>query len=633
MTDTQIKTFISEHAESVIETFGGIRPMATKLGVAATTIQGWKKRGTIPSARVQFVIEKAEEHGLLDKLQGQAAQKDQGAKEERPAARTANTGAAANDDAIREFKDFRKSIMSAHGGSAGTLSQSEISSSSPKTPKDGSSQTNSKGSVTQFQEKREVSKQDQFNTDKDVIARPAGPEETVYERMDLLNDHLKKTESRAVRKSTWVSTVLFAMFFVLITVIFWPVKKQSDEQETRLANMEETVTGIAEEQEQQRSFFGQMIPEDLQQRFDNVSEQAGNVGANLGAQAGAALDQTTSSVQEISRNVMSGNTDAALSSVQEVVGDLQRMVGSFDGSSVMQQLTQLSATPQGQEQLARSENQLQGIVKSLEGQPELIDDALRIARTNSTALGQTFEDVPDDDLKAAALLFTLTQFRSALNREGQPFNEDMEVLRGLLGEDISPELETSLQRLTPHAEAGVLSFNGLSNEFRSTAGNIAVAAMRGEDVSISDEASASFDRIMALEENGRPVLPANTAQTLTQTQALLEQGNGTEALSLLQQLQGPEAAAAAPFIRQLEASINAGRLDQAIGTALQDTFGLGGPRPINLQDPQQDPLGQVMPQSNVISDRESGFGILPNNGPQIPDGTELPQMPNTLQQP
>jgi len=138
---------------------------------------------------------------------------------------------------------------------------------------------------------------------------------------------------------------------------------------------------------------------------------------------------------------------------------------------------------------------------------------------------------------------------------------------------------------------------------------------------------------MALEQNGQPVLPADTAQTLTQTQALLEQGNGAQALSLLQQLQGPEAAAAAPFIRQLEASINAGNLDQALGNALQTTFGIGGPRPINLQDPQQDMLRQMMPGSNVISDPESGFGILPNNGPEVPDGSDLPQMPNAPQQP
>jgi hypothetical protein len=35
----------------IIERFGGIRPMAAKLGVPATTVQGWKKRGIIPQNR------------------------------------------------------------------------------------------------------------------------------------------------------------------------------------------------------------------------------------------------------------------------------------------------------------------------------------------------------------------------------------------------------------------------------------------------------------------------------------------------------------------------------------------------------------------------------------------------------
>ena len=34
--------------EMVISAFGGVRPMASRLGIAATTIQGWKSRKNIP---------------------------------------------------------------------------------------------------------------------------------------------------------------------------------------------------------------------------------------------------------------------------------------------------------------------------------------------------------------------------------------------------------------------------------------------------------------------------------------------------------------------------------------------------------------------------------------------------------
>ncbi len=48
----------------IIKRFGGIRPMATKLGVAVTTIQGWKERGHIPAGRWQQIAVAAEAHGI-----------------------------------------------------------------------------------------------------------------------------------------------------------------------------------------------------------------------------------------------------------------------------------------------------------------------------------------------------------------------------------------------------------------------------------------------------------------------------------------------------------------------------------------------------------------------------------------
>lgn len=51
-------------AERVISAFGGVRPMASRLGVAATTVQGWKSRGHIPDNRRAAVLEAAEANGI-----------------------------------------------------------------------------------------------------------------------------------------------------------------------------------------------------------------------------------------------------------------------------------------------------------------------------------------------------------------------------------------------------------------------------------------------------------------------------------------------------------------------------------------------------------------------------------------
>ncbi|MGE0094062.1 MAG: carph-isopro domain-containing protein [Alphaproteobacteria bacterium] len=50
--------------DAVIERFGGIRPMASKLDVPVTTVQGWKERGQIPERRWPEIEAAASRHGV-----------------------------------------------------------------------------------------------------------------------------------------------------------------------------------------------------------------------------------------------------------------------------------------------------------------------------------------------------------------------------------------------------------------------------------------------------------------------------------------------------------------------------------------------------------------------------------------
>ena len=52
------------NAERIIAAFGGIRPMAKKLGLAVTTVQGWKDRGAIPLARMAELRTAAQQAGI-----------------------------------------------------------------------------------------------------------------------------------------------------------------------------------------------------------------------------------------------------------------------------------------------------------------------------------------------------------------------------------------------------------------------------------------------------------------------------------------------------------------------------------------------------------------------------------------
>ncbi len=52
------------NADTVIEKFGGIRPLASKLGIAFTTVQGWKKRNSIPDRHWKRIFKLAQEEGI-----------------------------------------------------------------------------------------------------------------------------------------------------------------------------------------------------------------------------------------------------------------------------------------------------------------------------------------------------------------------------------------------------------------------------------------------------------------------------------------------------------------------------------------------------------------------------------------
>lgn len=64
MSDNETFGDIDQPAEAVIAAFGGIRPMAAKLGAPVSTVQGWKQRDTIPAARMGDIRKVAAEKDI-----------------------------------------------------------------------------------------------------------------------------------------------------------------------------------------------------------------------------------------------------------------------------------------------------------------------------------------------------------------------------------------------------------------------------------------------------------------------------------------------------------------------------------------------------------------------------------------
>lgn len=125
MTSNQPDTNINTAVE-IIERFGGIRPMANKMGVAVTTVQGWKQRQSIPGNRREDIIAAAKVHqiDLGDLLDGESVvaveSKDSEnfvvREKEIPARSTASSKPPVHDFETDESSRARSQIMKQSSG-------------------------------------------------------------------------------------------------------------------------------------------------------------------------------------------------------------------------------------------------------------------------------------------------------------------------------------------------------------------------------------------------------------------------------------------------------------------------------------------------------------------------------------
>ncbi len=104
---------------AVIDAFGGIRPMAHKLDVPVSTVQGWKQRNAIPENRVADIVAAAAAHGV--DLSGIAAPSD--TAEETPAETAAPAAASATPEKTSPVAGPKSQITGAErqSGDRGTF--------------------------------------------------------------------------------------------------------------------------------------------------------------------------------------------------------------------------------------------------------------------------------------------------------------------------------------------------------------------------------------------------------------------------------------------------------------------------------------------------------------------------------
>jgi hypothetical protein len=477
------------NAGQVIERFGGIRPMAKKIDVAVTTIQGWKKRDVIPAARHGDIMKAAAQYNvdLSDLI----------------------VGAPPVNQNEQPTKESRASVVqSSTDASAVTATKAE--SAMPKA-----------------------------------------------EKPVLLTESMEKRPGK-ISRAMWINLILAFLAILALAAMLFP---------QRIDISQGTEPAQVAPEKPEHSFLGPLIPENLDEQLASLKEQAGVVQENLG--------HAVEKAQEISDDVLGENAGTLEQRYTKLEGHMVALANTPELQAMAGRIQSWGLQPMGQEKLDSAMAELAALVGALSTnlpQPGAFESALQTVRENNVNINHTFEGVPQEDLKAAALLLGMTQFRESMGRDRTPFADDLQVLTGLIGED-APELKASLERLAPYAEQGILTPSGLTTELKEVTGETVVASLKGEDVSLTERAKAKINEVLQIEKNGELVTGTDTQARMTRAQKLMEAGDIEGAIAQVQGLEDPAAqAAAAPWVQNAEATLSA-KNAQAL---LDQTLNVGG---------------------------------------------------------
>jgi hypothetical protein len=204
-------------------------------------------------------------------------------------------------------------------------------------------------------------------------------------------------------------------------------------------------------------------------------------------------------------------------------------------------------------------------------------------------------------MKAAAMLMALSQFRSSVGRQA-PFKDDLQILYKMAG-DNDPELQASIERLAPQAEAGVLTTQGLSNQLRGLAGDIVVASLEGQDVSVREKAMARLNDVMQVRKDGALVSGTDTQAKIARAQDLLDKGDVQGAIAELEALEGGAKDKAQPVIVNAQMSMLANQVQAVMSNKVVAQLQSSGVVPAGTDVNQMlQQIGSFLPSGSMTSD-------------------------------
>ena len=524
------------NAEAIIERFGGIRPMASKISVPVTTVQGWKKRNVIPAARLEQIKAAAQLHNvdIADILILSAgANENRAHKTERPAvAASANTQIPPHNQIEKVSQTEKESRDSVLAGSG------------EHRPR----------------------------------AMPGTIPPIVYENMA---ERVSRAEQRAIAKSTAINVVFLLVTAAAVVLLLWPEARKSTDG-GRIQSLEQNLTQLQNEIEAVQK----TIPADVSPRVATTAETTAPVSAPVTTTYSPSYSPSYSDPQPPQPTAPQPYLFGPQAAPANVTA-----AGAAPMPDMAARFKEFQATPEGQDQLVQGweaisnymgayngevqQNSQAGISSDPASMQAMLENGLEILRAQNPALAKIFEGIPMGNLRQAASVLGFSQLSSVLDMNGAPFEMDLRVVRSLIGNDY-PELAQALDGMASYAVSGVLTPVALTSEFAGLSGEIVSASLKGENVPITEKVMAHLNNYVQVEKAGNLISGTQTQAAIGQMQSALQNGDLSSAINAAQSLGGPAASIVAPWLNQAQVTMKAQQLKTMLNRAMSGQGGSPG---------------------------------------------------------
>lgn len=513
---TDETAFSQQHvvADQVIDLFGGLRPMASKLGIPVTTVQGWKKRGVIPANRLDHIRSVAADLGLtLDDI-----------------------------------------LVYTQPSVASALIQDDVPDQVAEWGLDGEERYNAENA--DLKEKGHIhvatsaSTAAPFSTAPSVEVDAAG---TSIRNMSFQKQEPHGSPRTSGRQSgiraLWWALAILSLAVLIGLATLGPGALRIREQDQKLETLQTELSQITQQLatlKNQNAVLTTLLPKDVAEKVGTLQARAKEIEQTV-----ASLGTQTKALTEGVMGASAGTIQNRISVIEDGLKKLASQAGAPQLSKFLLQVQQWQASAEGSKMFGDLMTRFDAVLASLPASSKQTGEDLAQAVKKDPVLSKNMGDLTPEELEAAGMLLTLTQLRQALARDHASFDGDLAILRRFMRDD-NPELLKAMDRLAPAAKQGVLTPDGLSVEFRKLAGDIVAASLSGEDVAVSARLSAKIHDILKIERNGQPVTGTRTQQAIDRAQQLLDGGDVAGAITELQALDGAAAQKAAPFVQSAE---------------------------------------------------------------------------------